>query len=93
MLLPPVLHSINHQLCMLDIISAHVGHCHCAVFLMQVLPSLLEVCPEARLNLAVHYLRQGQLQEAFRLVEDLQPATPQEYTLKGQHPVAQPNST
>ena len=60
---------------------------------MQVLPSLLEVCPEARLNLAVHYLRQGQLQDAFKLVEDLQPATPQEYTLKGQYPLAQPNST
>ena len=51
---------------------------------MQVLPHLLDVCPEARLNLAVHYLRQGQLQEAFKLVRDLQPATPQEYTLKGQ---------
>ena len=50
---------------------------------VQVLPSLLEVCPEARLNLAVHYLRQGQLQEAFKLIKDMQPATPQEYTLKG----------
>ena len=51
--------------------------------LCQVLPDLLEVCPEARINLAVHYLRQGQLQEAFKLIKDLQPATPQEYTLKG----------
>ena len=49
----------------------------------QVLPDLLDVCPEARINLAVHYLRQGQLQEAFKLIKDLQPATPQEYTLKG----------
>ena len=55
-----------------------------AAGVMQVLPHLLDVCPEARLNLAVHYLRQGQLQEAFKLVKDLQPATPQEYTLKGQ---------
>lgn len=55
-----------------------------AAAVMQVLPRLLDVCPEARLNLAVHHLRQGQLQEAFKLVKDLQPATPQEYTLKGQ---------
>ena len=53
---------------------------------MQVLPDMLEVCPEARINLAVHYLKQGQLQEAFQLAKDLQPATPQEYTLKGLHP-------
>ena len=52
---------------------------------LQVLPDLLEVCPEARINLAVYYLKQGQLQEAFKLAKDLQPATPQEYTLKGLH--------
>ncbi|KAL3161442.1 hypothetical protein ABBQ32_010328 [Trebouxia sp. C0010 RCD-2024] len=52
---------------------------------LQVLPDMLEVCPEARINLAVHYLKQGQLQEAFLLAKDLQPATPQEYTLKGLH--------
>ena len=79
-------------LCMLYLTCAHVGYLDCAADLMQVLPSLLEVCPEARLNLAVHYLRQGQLQEAFKLVKDLQPATPQEYTLKGQHPVAHPST-
>lgn len=50
---------------------------------LQVLPDLLDVCPEARINLAVYYLKQGQLQEAFKLAKDLQPATPQEYTLKG----------
>ena len=50
---------------------------------LQVLPSLLEVCPEARLNLAVQYLRQGQLLDALKLVQDLQPATPHEYTIKG----------
>lgn len=44
---------------------------------------MLEMCPEARINLAVHYLKQGQLQEAYQLAKDLQPATPQEYTLKG----------
>ena len=60
---------------------------------MQVLPSLCEVIPEARLNLAVHHLRCNQLQEASRLVQDLQPSNPQEYTLKGKAVSAMPLST
>jgi intraflagellar transport protein 56 len=39
--------------------------------------------PEARLNLVIHHLRHGELGEAYGLVRDLEPSTPQEYILKG----------
>ena len=41
------------------------------------------VPPEARLNLVIHFLRLGEPFEALALVADLEPATPQEYVLKG----------
>ncbi|KAG7266118.1 hypothetical protein CRUP_028120 [Coryphaenoides rupestris] len=47
---------------------------------LQVLPPLIDVIPEARLNLVIYYLRQG---EAYNLIKDLVPTTPQEYILKG----------
>lgn len=50
---------------------------------LQVLPPLLDVIPEARLNLVIYYLRNDEIQEAFNLIKDLEPSTPQEYTLKG----------
>ncbi|CAH1112190.1 unnamed protein product, partial [Psylliodes chrysocephalus] len=50
---------------------------------MQVFPSLVDVVPEARLNLVIHYLRNNDTKEAFELIKDLQPAVPQEYILKG----------
>jgi len=50
---------------------------------LQVLPQLLDLPPEARLNLVIYYLRQGEIQEAFNLIKDLEPTTPQEYILKG----------
>ncbi|XP_015110497.1 intraflagellar transport protein 56 isoform X2 [Diachasma alloeum] len=50
---------------------------------LQVLPALVDVIPEARLNLVVYYLKQNDIQEAYDLIKDLEPAVPQEYILKG----------
>ncbi|KAL0271923.1 UNVERIFIED_CONTAM: hypothetical protein PYX00_005071 [Menopon gallinae] len=50
---------------------------------LQTLPPLLDVIPEARLNLVIYYLKQDEIQEAFDLIVDLEPAVPQEYILKG----------
>merc|ERR1712167_34635 len=38
---------------------------------------------EARLNLVIYYLRQDEIEEAYNLIKDLEPSTPQEYILKG----------
>ncbi|XP_051568194.1 intraflagellar transport protein 56-like [Myxocyprinus asiaticus] len=50
---------------------------------LQVLPPLIDVISEARLNLVIYYLRQDDVQEAYKLIKDLEPTTPQEYILKG----------
>ena len=50
---------------------------------LQVLPPLVDFVPAARLNLVIHYLRNDEVKEAFELVKDLEPTTPQEYILKG----------
>jgi len=50
---------------------------------LQVLPSLIDFVPEARLNLVIYYLRHDGVQEADALLKDLEPSTPQEYILKG----------
>lgn len=50
---------------------------------LNVLPKLVPLIPEARLNLAIYYLKQGEDQEAFDLLKELEPVTPQEYILKG----------
>ncbi|GBG77774.1 hypothetical protein CBR_g24221 [Chara braunii] len=52
---------------------------------LQVLPPMLEsdMPPEARLNLVIYYLRSNDIQEAYNLIKDLEPGTPQEYILKG----------
>ncbi|PRP86926.1 hypothetical protein PROFUN_03674 [Planoprotostelium fungivorum] len=50
---------------------------------LQVLPPLLYIIPEARLNLVIYYLRNDEVQEAYNLIKDVDPSTPQEYTLKG----------
>jgi intraflagellar transport protein 56 len=47
------------------------------------LPSLVDVIPEARLNLVIYYLRQGNIEEAYELMRDVDPSTPNEYILKG----------
>ncbi|EDS26880.1 conserved hypothetical protein [Culex quinquefasciatus] len=50
---------------------------------LQILPHLIDIVPEARLNLAIHHLRRGEIQEAHQLMKEVQPSVPQEYILKG----------
>ena len=50
---------------------------------MSVLPKIMDVLPEARLNLVIFHLRNNDINEAHELVKDLKPNTPQEYILKG----------
>jgi hypothetical protein len=47
-----------------------------------VLLPLGEVPPEAKLNLVIYHLRQHDVGEAYKLIKDLEPSTPQEYILK-----------
>ncbi len=42
-----------------------------------MLPKLIDVLPEARLNLVIYYLKQENLAEAYNLIKDLEPMTPQ----------------
>ena len=39
--------------------------------------------PEARLNLVIYYLKQGNIGEAYELMKDVEPSQPNEYILKG----------
>ncbi|KAJ3279797.1 Intraflagellar transport protein 56 [Borealophlyctis nickersoniae] len=50
---------------------------------LQVFPPLLDVIPEARLNLVIYHLRNDDIVAAFNLMKDVEPSTPQEYILKG----------
>ena len=49
---------------------------------LNVLSPLIEVFPEARLNLIVHHLRNDNVQEAYNCVKDLEPSVPREYIIK-----------
>ena len=42
----------------------------------------MDVIPEARLNLIIHHLKVGDLQEAHRYAADLKPLSPSEYVIK-----------
>jgi len=44
---------------------------------LQVLPALVDVIPEGRLNLVIYYLRHNSVHEAHELIRELEPATPQ----------------
>ncbi|CAM9752583.1 unnamed protein product, partial [Discosporangium mesarthrocarpum] len=50
---------------------------------LKILPPLVDFIPEARLNLVIYYLRNDNIQEAYKLIKDVEPSTPQEYILKG----------
>lgn len=50
---------------------------------LQVFPLLVDIVPEARLNLAIFYLKGGELKKAHDLIKDIQPNVPHEYILKG----------
>lgn len=49
----------------------------------QALPPLLDLIPEARLNLVIYHLRHNEIPEAFELMKNVEPTTPQEFILKG----------
>ena len=38
--------------------------------------------PEARLNLVIYYLKNEEIQEAYKLVKDMEPVVPKEYIIK-----------
>lgn len=50
---------------------------------LQILPGLVDIIPEARLNLSIHYLRAGDINKADELMTTVQPTVPSEYILKG----------
>ncbi|KAM7538629.1 hypothetical protein Aperf_G00000050619 [Anoplocephala perfoliata] len=49
---------------------------------LQALPPLIDVLPEAKLNLIIYHLRRDDIESAFELTKDINPTTPQEYVLK-----------
>lgn len=49
---------------------------------LQTLPPLIDVIPEARLNLVIYYLKNDEVQEAFQLIKDMECVVPKEYILK-----------
>ena len=63
---------------------------------LQVFPSLVDILPEARLNLSIYHLKQGRsmslgntssfdagnVDEGYELIKDLAPTSPMEYILK-----------
>jgi intraflagellar transport protein 56 len=49
---------------------------------LKVFSSLIDVIPEAKLNLIIYYLRNEQVNQAYALIKDIQPNSTKEYILK-----------
>lgn len=49
----------------------------------QVLPQLVDVLPEARLNLVIYHLKRDEVQEAYDLIKNIEPVSSHEHILKG----------
>ena len=49
---------------------------------LQVLPPLVDVIPEARLNLVIYHLKNDSVNEAYQLIKDMDCVIPKEYILK-----------
>ncbi|KAG0570720.1 hypothetical protein KC19_6G183100 [Ceratodon purpureus] len=49
---------------------------------LQALPPMIDILPEARMNLVIYHLKQGEIQEAYNMVKSFEPTTPQEYIVK-----------
>lgn len=49
---------------------------------MQVLPPLVEIFPEAKMNLIIYHLKNDEVGEAYNLVKDIQPTAPREFIIK-----------
>lgn len=50
---------------------------------LNILPQLIDIIPEARLNLAIFHMKRGEAQEAFQLMKNIEPTIPTAYILKG----------
>lgn len=50
---------------------------------LNILPQLIDVVPEARLNLAIFHMKRGEASEALQLMKNIEPKIPTEYILKG----------
>ncbi|KAL0234870.1 hypothetical protein GEMRC1_001455 [Eukaryota sp. GEM-RC1] len=50
---------------------------------LRVLPKLVHDVPEAKLNLAIFYLKAGDYTEAYELLREYEPLKPYEFVLKG----------
>lgn len=50
---------------------------------LKVFPPLIDVFPEARLNLVIYHMKKGNWEDAFKIVQDIEPSNPKEYCLKG----------
>lgn len=71
-------HSFGHDLVRHNIVVFRQGE-----GALQVFPPLLDVIPEARLNLVIHHLKEDNARDAFELIKDVSPSVPHEYILKG----------
>lgn len=47
-----------------------------------MLPPLIDIIPEARLNLVIYYLKNDDVNEAYQLIKDMECVLPKEYILK-----------
>ncbi|KAG8236458.1 hypothetical protein J437_LFUL016909 [Ladona fulva] len=61
---------------------------NCVVFhrgegALQILPPLVGIIPEARLNLVIYYILQDDVTEAYNLIKDVNASEHSEYILKG----------
>eukprot|EP01028_Stygiella_incarcerata_P004741 TRINITY_DN2060_c0_g1_i1.p1 TRINITY_DN2060_c0_g1~~TRINITY_DN2060_c0_g1_i1.p1 ORF type:complete len:554 (+),score=117.21 TRINITY_DN2060_c0_g1_i1:117-1778(+) len=50
---------------------------------LAVLPALVDVIPEARLNLVIHHIKHDEIEQAYELMKDVEPSTPSEFIVKG----------
>jgi len=46
------------------------------------LPPLVDVIPEARLNLVIYHLKNDEVDDAYKLIKDMDCVNPKEYILK-----------
>ena len=52
---------------------------------LQILPPLVGVVPEARLNLVIYHMHMGEVQEAFELMKDIEPSLAAGVHPQGRH--------
>jgi len=49
---------------------------------LKVFSALVDIIPEAKLNLIIYYLRNDQVNQAYSIIKDMQPISTKEYILK-----------